>query len=313
MLAVGATLGATVGAVQSAYADPTTPVKVHVSDVHVDSGIVTVSGTVTTANGDGIPGLAVSITMDGSLVASAITGSQGGFSAAFGAPGAGRHSVMVEWAGDSQYSGASGGASFTIATTPSKTSSALTLTLDPTSTMPGTLVTITGTLTGGGSGIGSALVTLGTTYGDVDATVATGGDGAFTATLSVPPDPDYPASITVTVAFGGDAVYNGSTNQATLAITAPPAPSATPSPSATPKPTTSASASATPTVGLNAGGTQPLDFVSDTHLRIVGTAFSAVALVAIGSLLVLGIVSHANKKLGRGERRGFGTNFGKEA
>jgi hypothetical protein len=144
----------------------------------------------------------------------------------------------------------------------------------------------------------------------------TGSDGSFTSTALIPEDAGFPANFTVTVSFAGDAVYNGSQATARGNIQALPSQVAT-AEEPTEEPTefqsyvvpTDDSTTTTPTSTMSAAG---MDGESSRHLMVFEIAFLVVAFVAIAVLLVIGIVSHGTKALLGGERRGFGSDFGKD-
>lgn len=282
------------------------------SPADVTDSTMNVSGVVQTADGAGVAGLMVSLYLNDVYQAATLTNADGTFSYALARPDPGTYTVGAVWAGDSQYLAAADRVDVTIAA-PAKAATALTLSLNPKSANPSTTVAITGKLVSGTTPIGSAMVTLSADYGDVDNIVATGADGTFAAMMSFPDAPDFPASFTVTASFAGDEVYEGSTITATGAITAP----ATPTPSLTPTPTPTASAlapvpndSSTPVDAATSNGVF-LQTV-DARWATVRMVFMVVALVGLGAVIILGIISHDHKKLARDERRGFGTDFGQE-
>ncbi|MCL2735071.1 MAG: Ig-like domain-containing protein [Propionibacteriaceae bacterium] len=303
-----------------AMADPS-PSRLVVATPTVVGSSVYVSGRFTSSYGTGIGGLAVYVMLDDIYQGTTVTGPDGTFSYSFGAPGPGSHIVSAYWSGDSRYGPASDGAVFGVSQQPQPVQPApqvqrdtsLSISLDPTQASPGATIAISGVLTSNDSPVGSSLVSLSVDYGDIDSSVGTGDDGRFTALMALPDGDTFPGSFTVTASFAGDGVYIGSMARATGTIVAPPAPTASPSeeptPTTTPTPTASATASSSSgTVGASSTSVEG----SGSPMAVVSVIFFGVALVAIGALVVLGLVSHSHKRLARDERRGFGTDFGKE-
>jgi len=298
---------ATFGIARAQAADPT-----QLSVTASASGTsVQVSGVVRSSSGQGIPGLAVSIAINDSSSMTA-TLSDGTFSYTMAVSGAGNYTVRAQWAGDSRYAPAVGTTLVSIA----YAQTSMTLAVDPAEVPPGSAVTVTGSLTSGGTPISSALVTLSVDYGSVDPLVSTGGDGSFTAGITIPEGEGFPAGYTVTAEYQGDDLFTAASSTARGSIVAPPSPtpaadqtSAMPLPSISPTmPTLTSQAS--PTSGIMNAPTDSSNEGS-SPMAIVTIIFFVVALVSVGVLVILGVVSHAQKRLGRDERRGFGTTFGK--
>ena len=277
-----------------------------------DGTNVNISGGAYSSVGQALPGLLITIWLNNSGGASTVTMSDGTYSYAMASPGAGSYTIHVQWSGDARYLASS--ATTFIAIPQAETS--LTLALDPSEVVPGSSVTVTGSLTAGGSAISSALVTLSVDYGNVDSSASTGGDGGFVAGLTIPQGDGFPATFTVTASFDGDNLYTAASNRATGSIVAPPNPPAEAVPSdklvSTPTATMSTVISeSSPTSGMMNAPSDSSNEGRGSPMTIVSIVFFAVALVSVGTLVILGVVSHAQKRLGRDERRGFGTNFGK--
>jgi len=272
---------------------------------------VVVSGAVRSLSGQGLPGLSIAFYLNDYYGGSSATLSDGTFSYSMNAPSAGSYVVRAQWLGDVRYSPAIGTASVSVP----HAQTLINLTLDPSEVVPGSAVTVTGSLTSGGIPIASALVSLNVDYGSVDPAVSTGGDGGFTAGLTIPDGEDFPSSFTVTADFQGDRLYSAATGRAAGAISEPP-PALDGDANGEPLPTASATVpapktEASPTSGIMAVPSDSSNEGSTSPMAIVSIVFFAVALVSVGTLIILGIVSHAQKRLGRDERRGFGTTFGK--
>jgi len=198
----------------------------------------------------------------------------------------------------------------------SKTGTATSVSVSPSEVNPGQAFMVTGSLTGGGRGLVATMVNLSTSYGQIDSVAVTGGDGSFSAIGSIPDGDGFPSSFTVSVSFPGDSLYNGSQGSAKGKITAPPE-EPEPEDDPTEEPTEFQSyvapsdegPSASPST-LGVAGVIP---GTSKHVMLIEIVFLVVAFTAVAILLVVGIVSHGNKALGRGERRGFGSDFGKDA
>ena len=286
------------------------PVQVTLS-ASADSTTVSVNGSVLSSTGQGLPGLLITLFLNDVSGGSTATLTDGTFSYTMTAPGAGAYVVRAQWAGDSRYAAAVGTTSVSIVQPPTS----LSIALDPAEVAPGSAVTVTGSLTSGGVPISSALVNLSVDFGSVDPIVGTGGDGSFTAGITIPAGEGFPTTFTVTATYSGDGRYTAASNKATGSIIAPPTPPPTETPSVSATPTMPVTrpaiiSSATPSGIMNVPSDSS-DEGSASPMAIVSIIFFAVALVSVGTLVILGVVSHAQKRLGRDERRGFGTTFGK--
>jgi len=273
---------------------------------------VQVSGDVYSSSGQMLSGLLVTIYLDNSTIGSTVTLGDGTYSYTMVAPGAGSYTIRAQWPGDSRYTAASGTTSISIA----YADTSLSLTLDPSEVSPGSSVSVTGSLTAGGYPVAYALVNLSVDYGNIDSSVSTGGDGSFTAGLTIPESDGVPSTFTVSASYSGDGTYTAASNQTSGSIVTPPSPPAEVAPSTAALPTPKATKStvtieASPTSGMMNASSGSSDEGSGSPMTIVSIVFFAVALVSVGTLVILGVVSHSQKRLARDERRGFGTNFGK--
>ena len=296
------------------------PEGVHISvSADVDNSGVTVRGSVRSTSGVAVPGIPVALSL-GTTNQSVMTSGDGSFSHRFPRPAAGTYTAHAAWSGDSHYSSNSGSTTVVVPAL-SKTGTTVTVAIDPKEASPGQVISITGKLVSGNNPIAAAVVSLTSDFGDVDGMSVTGADGAFSAMMSIPTGNRFPSSFTVTVAYGGDAVYAASNAKASGSVKAVPTPVAEPTDSADSDETLDADTSSTnPNGPLSAGPTRSSGAASgsgsgtggDGRMMIVEIVFLAVAFVAVATLLVLAIVSHGHKALARGERRGFGSDFGKE-
>jgi hypothetical protein len=290
----------------TASAEPSTNLQVTANASVTDSSL-TVAGSVRTFGGQGISGLPLTVALNDAAVGTTVTGPDGSYSYSGSRPQPSSYVVRVSWAGDSRYAAKAGVTQITV-NPASKAATSLTLTLDPPEAEPGASVGISGQLLSGGAPLGSALVSLAADQGDIDAMAVTAVDGTFSA-MVVLPEGQVPAQYTVTATYAGDDVYEASKGQAVGTITTPPTPAETPPAAADPVPTPAATptTTATPTPAIAAA--RPAG--TSASMEIVRVAFFTVAIVAAGALLILAIISNARKRLARGERRGFGTDFGK--
>jgi hypothetical protein len=301
-------------------AQAATPVDISVS-ASVSPDSVDITGMVR-AEGHPVGSMSVSIYLDDGFDTIVMTSGDGSFIYSMALPEPGNHTVRAATVGNEQYESARDTDSFRI-DQPSKAETTLTVTLDPPEAEPGDRIQITGQLEAAGAGVSGTLVSLETSFGEIVAMVPTGEQGQFTTLLTLPASTEFPPSFTVTVSYAGDNVYEGSTNQAAGAIVAPAPPppptAAETSASASSQPGASSSAGATgsvtssraPTTGTEQTVTGPAQ--GRPAMEYVSIAFFTVALIGVGALVILGLVSHDRKKLARDERRGFGTDFGQQA
>ncbi|MDR2930559.1 MAG: Ig-like domain-containing protein [Propionibacteriaceae bacterium] len=293
-----------------AYAAPV-ETRIGVDHVVVDGETVTASGSVRAVDGQGVSGLLVAILLDGQTQGTAISGDDGFFTFSFVAPGVGEHIVEASWVGDSRYLPVAGAQTLVIEA-PAPHVSEVTVVLNPVEAPAGAVVTVTGTLIGDGVAITDAAVKLSSTYGTVDALVATDAAGAYSASVSLPDAEGFPSTYTITAEYAGDEVYASASGQAVGSIVAAPSPSVEPVVSDTASPSVGPEATAdTGSTGTNDNSRAAA--VADSRLSIVAISFAAVALIALGVLIILGLVSHRNKRLSLDERRGFGTDFGQRS
>ena len=311
MLGVIASLVLTTSLLSPAQASIST--RLTVSSATVDNAFVYVSGDLVTASGQPMAWKAVTVDLGDTAQGEATTDANGSFSFSFARPAPGEYTVNVRWAGDADHNQSSGRMRLNVPPLVTKCATSLAISLDPPETHPGELVGISGRLSCADAPIAQALVQLSTTFGNVDSIVATDEQGHFFAFLAVPEGTDFPANYTVTAAFGGDEVYLDSTNSAAGAITAvtTPEPTDDNTDDATASQPSLVTSTAPPTPSDSPTPSATASITDDSSMIAVIVAFCAVALVAVGALVVLAIFSHNHRRLAIDERRGFGTNFGK--
>jgi len=299
-----------VGLAAPALAEPKISVALSVTEAYIQGGSLYVTGNGRTVQGDPLDSAGIMVYVGEGLRGSTLTNADGSFTYATAAPGPGRVQIKAYYPGSEQYKSATATYPLTVppAAGTAQAATAISISLSPTAATPGAVVAISGKLVSGSVPVGSAVVSLTTDYGTVDQATGTGADGSFKATVVVTDGDNLPPSFTVTVSFAGDRYYAAATAKATGTITTPeatpsPTPSETPSPTPTPEPTPDVAGS------VSSDASTPEGF--DAPMSLVGAAFFTVALVAAGTLVILGIIAHDRRRLARGERRGFGTDFGK--
>jgi hypothetical protein len=301
-----------------AQADPTRSVvivgltgEMRGADIHVSGQAETSDATAT------ISGLAVTITVNDQSEGTVTTGDNGSFEMTVPTTGQpGDYTIVATWAGDTNYAAAVASYHLSVAASAGPScESALTLTLDPVAATPGAIVSVNGSLTCGATAVSAAMIDLTSTYGSIDAMVATNDDGTYAAAVTLPEDASFPSGYTVTAAFSGDGSFGAARAQIAGTISAPPSPSPQADQSVAPSDPV-ASQSAEASVGTDGGsaGDKPKTsaIIGGANMALLGVLFGSVAILAVVTLLVLGVISHRGKRLSLNERRGFGTSFGKQ-
>ncbi|MDR0849360.1 MAG: hypothetical protein LBN10_10070 [Propionibacteriaceae bacterium] len=282
------------------------------ADVTPGPVTTTISGSFAKDNNDPLAGFSLTVSVDGKNIGKATTDSTGSFQMSFNNPDAGDHSVVVMWPGDAQYLRSSDSLSFHIAPPP-KPTTVLTATLDPATANPGTTIAISGALTSStGSGVSLARVTVTLSWGDVSSMTVTGDEGKYDIVLSLPQTSDFPSSLDILVEYAGDNVYESSSVTAKLPLKATPTPTPTPSASSTSSTATpTAKASTAPTNAPTVAPVSAAQSMKDNPNLMLGLIIVlGVAVAAILTLLIVGIVSNRRHRLAADERRGFGSDFG---
>ncbi|MDR2896996.1 MAG: hypothetical protein LBV30_10175 [Propionibacteriaceae bacterium] len=286
----------------AASADPLA-LALTVDDASRSAGELQIDGHVRASDQSTPGGLIIELSVNGDSVGLVTTGADGSYSytAVLPHPNVYEFNIIADWAGDTRYSAAQGSLQLTVC------QPAMTLALDPAEANPGMVVAVAGSLLCGQTPITAAIVDLVSSYGDVDSFVSTGDDGSFSASLAIPEAETFPAGYSIQANFAGDAVYPATAQEAAGSLVAAPEPEPTVAPS------TSAPAQPTsqPEVVDNQQGSQstasPVVPVDWSPLALLCLA---VALLAAITMVILLAVAHHSKRLGSGERRGFGTDFG---
>jgi hypothetical protein len=274
-----------------------------------DASSVTLSGKLT-SGGKPIAGAQISLAIDARVVQQATTGGDGSYSASTGLPAPGDHLASATYGGDTTYRNALVTDRFTVKTTPAAPPAPTTViaaTLTPSPIRAGGVLSVTGTLTSNGAPIDSARVDFACDFGGATAMSATDPTGAFTTTLALPAT-GQPASLTVTISYAGDGRFAAAKGAFKVQVLPPAPPSAVPTPSIAPVSSLPPISQATPTQTV-ASSFARRD--SATPASTVGVFLGAVALYAFSSLCIVWFLAWRRHELLPGERRGFGSDFGR--
>lgn len=266
-----------------------------------------------TSSGQPIAGAQVFLAIDARVIQQATTGKDGSFSATTGAPSPGDHVASATYGGDKTYRAATDSSRFTVRTAPPTTAAAgptsvIAATLSPSPIRAGGVLSVTGTLTSNGAPIDSARVDFSCDFGGATAMSATDAAGAFTTTLALPAT-GQPASLTVTISYAGDGRFAAAKGTFKVQVQAAATPSAVPSPSIAPVSSLPPISQVTATHETVASSFARRD--TATPASTVGLFLAAVALYAFGSLCVVWFLAWRRHELLPGERRGFGSDFGR--
>ena len=274
---------------------------------------LTLSGSLT-ANGQGIGGGAISLTMDSQPIGNATTGGNGDWSSSTKLPDVGPHVVTATFAGDKTNRPAAATLNFSVTpptsapATTAPPATVITAQLAPNPVAAGGVLVVTGNLTSGGVPIDSARVDISCDFGATTLLGVTDASGNFSANLSLPAA-GQPAKVTVTVTYAGDSRFSAAKSTFQAVVTAA-VPSATVSPSVAvestpPPPSASSAPSVVPTSEA---------MTLQTPSAPVTTFEIVLAIVGAGSvtaLCVLWVLAWRRHYLLPGERRGFGSDFGR--
>lgn len=301
----------------------------------VGPGTARITGRLQNSEGRGIAG-AVTLAVDGRTIG--VVGSQGDGSFGAQVPGIpdGRHTATAVFAGSASDRRSSVRADFTIVSAapptqpptqpPSKApktteappppapgATSISARVTPTSATAGSSVEVTGTLVSAANvPIGQARIEVTSSWGGAAAVAATNSSGGFSALLGLPPVPDGetpPATISIVVLYPGDGPYSASRSTSQIQLLAPdaaPAPSIRPETVAPPATRASGGSSSAP-AGSN---------IVDIDLQgAAGRGLASVMLIvgvgAVAALTAMAAAAWRRNQLLPGERRGFGTDFGK--
>jgi len=267
-----------------------------------------------TSQGQPIKNAVVTLTLDKQDVGQATTGSDGTYSASTNLPSFGPHVVIAKFAGDPTYRAATATTNFlyiqpSAPTTTAPPPTLITATLTPSPVAAGSVLSVTGNVSSNGTPVDSSRVDISCDFGGTSMLGVTDASGNFTASLALPAS-GQPAKLTVTVNFGGDNRFAAAkaTFQAPVTAAAPStaavAPSTAPESSAPPaseEPSPSAAPTSAPLATSN-------DSTPSSTFAIV------LGIVGVGStaaLCVLWVLAWRRHDLLPGERRGFGSDFGR--
>ena len=274
-----------------------------------------ISGSLT-AGGKPISGAEIVITLDTQNLGKVRTGGGGNYSTSTKLPDVGPHVVTATFAGDPTNRPSAGMQSFAVgapATTaaPAAPTTVITAQLSPSPVAAGSVLLVSGTLASAGVPIDSARVDISCDFGSGSALGVTDAGGAFTANLALPPT-GQPAKLTVTVSYAGDNRFAPANAAFQASVTAAATPSvATPS---IPPPPTAASitpATSTPS-GVSSSAAMTLRNAT-TPAATVGVVLAIVGVCAFIALGVLWVLAWRRHDLLPGERRGFGSDFGRRS
>ena len=295
---------------------PEAPSQQSVLTVAIDtsSGNLALSGTLT-AGGQPIANATVDINLDTQSLGNVSTGGDGTYSGSTQLPGYGTHVVTAIYAGDGgkTYRGSTATQRFTInqpVTSAPVPPTVITAQLAPNPVAVGAVLAVTGNVSSGGVPVDSSRVDIACDFGGSSALGVTDGSGNFSANLSLPTT-GKPSKVTVTVTFAGDNRFPAAKATFQAAVTASASPSPVPTPSiAAPSTTEPApNASNSPTV-VSSVGTMTLQNPS-TPATTFGIVLAIVGVGALAALCVLWVLAWRRHYLLPGERRGFGSDFGR--
>jgi hypothetical protein len=274
------------------------------------------TGTLT-ATGQPIPNADVILTLDSQSVGKASTGGDGSYSSSTKLPDYGTHVVTAAYQGDNKtYRPALATQRFTLApatsapATTAPPATVITAQLSPNPIAAGSVLSVTGNVSSSGVPVDSSRVDISCDFGSQSLLGVTDASGNFTANFSLPAA-GQPSKLTVTVNFAGDNRFSAAKATFQAAVTAAAAsPSAVASPSIAPESTAPPinTATASPTVVASTTMTLQNPSAPVTTFEVVLGIVGAWSLTALSVLWVLAWRRHY---LMPGERRGFGSDFGR--
>jgi hypothetical protein len=269
-----------------------------------------ISGSLT-AGGKPISGAEIIITLDTQTLGKVPTGGDGSYSTSTKLPDVGAYVVTATFAGDTTNRPDSATQRFAVAApaTTAAPTTVITAQLSPNPVVAGSVLVVSGTLASAGVPIDSARVDISCDFGSGSALGVTDAGGAFTANLALPAT-GQPAKLTVTVSYAGDNRFAPARATFQASVTAAATPSVA-TPSIPPAPTASsiAPASSTPSV-VSSSAAMTLRNAT-TPAATVGVVLAIVGVGAFIALGVLWVLAWRRHDLLPGERRGFGSDFGR--
>lgn len=280
-------------------------------------GKLVLSGSLV-SQGNPVAGAKLVVAVDTQTVGQATTGKDGAWSVSVGMPNAGTHIASAIYAGDTTYRAAAASAKFTIAdpTTappaPTQPDTTITATLTPSPVPAGSVLSVDGTVSAGGVPVDTARLDISCSFGGLTQIGVTDSKGAFSTTFSLPATGN-PSSLTVTVSYAGDARFLGATATFKAGVTAAETPTPEPTPTISPEPSAPAVVDAT----AESSAAPVSSSATITPRRgpspatTTGLALGIVALGAFSALTVIWVLAWRRHFLLPGERRGFGSDFGR--
>ena len=271
-----------------------------------------ISGSLT-AGGQPISGAVIIITLDTQTLGPVSTGGDGSYSTSTNLPGMGTHVVTATFGGDKTNRQASATQRFAggpPTSAPPAPTTVITAQLSPNPVAAGSVLVVSGTLASAGVPIDSARVDITCDFGSTTALGVTDASGAFTANVALPPT-GQPSKLTVTVSYAGDNRFGAARATFQASVTAAASPSVVASPSIPTASVTAsvAPASSTPTAVQSSGALALQN--ATTPAAAVGVVLGIVGVGAFIALGVLWLLAWSRRDLLPGERRGFGSDFGR--
>jgi hypothetical protein len=270
-----------------------------------------ISGSLT-AGGQPISGADIIITLDTQNLGHVPTGGDGSYSTSTQLPNAGTHVVTATFGGDRTNRQASATQRFAggpPTSAPPAPTTVITAQLSPNPVAAGSVLVVSGTLASAGVPIDSARVDITCDFGSTTALGVTDASGAFTANVALPAT-GQPSKLTVTVSYAGDNRFGAARATFQASVTAAATPSVA-APSIPPAPT---GASVTPTNSapspVSSSAAMTLQNAT-TPATAVGVVLAIVGVGAFTALGVLWVLAWRRHDLLPGERRGFGSDFGR--
>ncbi|HEX7396227.1 MAG TPA: Ig-like domain-containing protein [Propionibacteriaceae bacterium] len=266
-----------------------------------------------TAGGQPISGAVIIVTLDTQDLGHVPTGADGSYSTSTPLPNSGTHVVTATFGGDTTTHPASATQRFAVAPPAPATTAApttvITAQLSPNPVAAGSVLAVSGTLASAGVPIDSARVDITCDFGGTSALGVTDAGGAFTANLGLPAT-GQPAKLTVTVSYTGDNRFAAARGTFQASVTAAATPTvATPSIPPAPTGASVAPASSTPTSVQSSAALTLRN--ATTPAATVGVVLGIVGVGAFIALGVLWMLAWSRHDLLPGERRGFGSDFGR--
>lgn len=269
------------------------------------------------SNGQPVAGAQIFLSLDNQLIKQVTTGTDGSYSSSVGLPSPGDHVVTATFGGDKTYRAAAAQQRVTVRGGPATTAppapaaaSTITATLSPNPVHAGDVLMVAGTLTSNGAPIDAARVDILCDFGGLTAMGATDATGAFSAPLSLPAT-GQPATLTVTITYAGDGRFPAARGTFKASVTAATTPTPVPTPSIAPSSNLPSISQVTASHDTGTAIASATRRDAATPASTAGFFLGAVALYAFASLFVVWVLAWRRHELLPGERRGFGSDFGR--